>query len=71
MLPLAGATGLLIVGVGIFLLGYLADPRVSERDVAVVRDSEGVSTSFLAGKPVRDSNASSRRLVGPNSPRAG
>lgn len=41
-LPLAGATGLLIVGVGIFLLGYLADPRVSERNVAVVRDSEGV-----------------------------
>jgi tetratricopeptide (TPR) repeat protein len=41
-LPLAGATGLLVVGVGIFLLGYLADPRVSERDVAIVRDSEGV-----------------------------
>jgi tetratricopeptide (TPR) repeat protein len=41
-LPLAGATGLLVVGVGIFLLGYLADPRVSARDVAIVRDSEGV-----------------------------
>jgi tetratricopeptide (TPR) repeat protein len=41
-LPLAGATALLVVGVGIFLLGYLADPRVSERDVAIVRDSEGV-----------------------------
>jgi tetratricopeptide (TPR) repeat protein len=41
-LPLAGATGLLVVGFGIFLLGYLADPRVSERDVAIVRDSEGV-----------------------------
>ena len=25
-----------------FLLGYLADPRVSERNVAVVRESEGV-----------------------------
>ena len=43
MLPLAGATGLLILGVGIFLLGYLADPRVSERNFAVVRDSEGVA----------------------------
>jgi len=42
-LPLAGATGLLVVGVGIFLLGYLADPRVSERNLAVVRDSEGVA----------------------------
>jgi tetratricopeptide (TPR) repeat protein len=43
MLPLAGAAGLLVLGVGIFLLGYLADPRVSERNVAVVRDSEGVA----------------------------
>jgi tetratricopeptide (TPR) repeat protein len=42
LLPLAGAFGLLILGVGIFLLGYLADPRVSERNVAVVRDSEGI-----------------------------
>jgi tetratricopeptide (TPR) repeat protein len=42
ILPLAGAIGLLVVGVGVFLLGYLADPRVSERDVAVVRDGEGV-----------------------------
>ena len=43
ILPLAGATGLLVLGAGIFLLGYLADPRVSERNVAVVRDGEGVS----------------------------
>ena len=43
MLPLAGAAGLLVLGVGIFLLGYLADPRVAERNLAVVRDSEGVS----------------------------
>jgi tetratricopeptide (TPR) repeat protein len=42
MLPLAGAAGLLVLGVGIFLLGYLADPRVSDRNVAVVRESEGV-----------------------------
>ena len=42
MLPLAGAVGLLVLGVGIFLLGYLADPRVSERNVAVVRDAEGI-----------------------------
>ena len=52
MLPLAGATGLLILGVGIFLLGYLADPRVSERNFAVVRDSEGVALLSLAGKPI-------------------
>ena len=43
MLPLAGAAGFLVLGVVIFLLGYLADPRVAERNVAVVRDSEGVS----------------------------
>ena len=43
VLPLVGATGLLILGVGIFLLGYLADPRVSERNFAVVRESEGVA----------------------------
>ena len=42
ILPLAAAVGLLVFGVGIFLLGYLADPRVSERNVAVVRDNEGV-----------------------------
>jgi hypothetical protein len=42
IVPLAGATGLLVLGVGIFLLGYLADPRVSQRNVAVVRDGEGV-----------------------------
>jgi tetratricopeptide (TPR) repeat protein len=42
MLPLAGAAGLLVLGIGIFLLGYLADPRVSDRNVAVVRESEGV-----------------------------
>jgi tetratricopeptide (TPR) repeat protein len=43
MLPSAVAAGLLLLGVGIFLLGYLADPRVSQRDIAVVCDNEGVS----------------------------
>jgi tetratricopeptide (TPR) repeat protein len=43
LLPLAGAAGLLVLGVGIFLLGYLSDPRVAKRNVAVVRDSEGVA----------------------------
>jgi hypothetical protein len=42
MLLMAGAAFLLISGAGIFLLGYLADPRVSDRNVAVVRASEGV-----------------------------
>jgi tetratricopeptide (TPR) repeat protein len=52
ILPLAGAAGLLALGVGIFLLGYLADPRVAERNVAVVRDSEGV---LLLSSPANQS----------------
>jgi tetratricopeptide (TPR) repeat protein len=43
MRPLAAAAGLLLLGVGVFLLSYLADPRISQRDVAVVCDNEGVS----------------------------
>ena len=43
MLPLSGAVGLMVLGAGIFLLGYLADPRVSEDNVAIIRDSEGVT----------------------------
>jgi tetratricopeptide (TPR) repeat protein len=43
MLPLSGAVGLVVLGTGIFLLGYLADPRIAEHNVAVVRDSEGVA----------------------------
>jgi tetratricopeptide (TPR) repeat protein len=43
MLPRAGAAALLLLGIGVFLLGYFADPRVAERDVAVVHESEGVS----------------------------
>jgi tetratricopeptide (TPR) repeat protein len=58
--PLAGAMGILLVGVGIFLLGYLADPRVSERNVAVVRDSEGVP---LLSSPA-DQSATLTRLPG-------
>lgn len=42
MLPMTGAIGLLALGVAIFLFGYLADPRVSERNVAIVSQSEGV-----------------------------
>ena len=42
IVPLAGAAGLLAVGIGIFAFGYLADPRVSERNVAVVCESEGI-----------------------------
>ena len=42
MLAVAGAAGLLGLGAGIFLLGFLADPRISDRDVAIVRDREGV-----------------------------
>jgi hypothetical protein len=40
---LVGAVALLAVGIGIFLSGYLADPRVSQRDLAIVSHGEGVS----------------------------
>ncbi|HEY5953232.1 MAG TPA: hypothetical protein VIT18_02640 [Terrimicrobiaceae bacterium] len=43
LLPLVGAVALLAVGIGIFLSGYLADPRVSQRDLAIVSHGEGVS----------------------------
>ncbi|HEY5811383.1 MAG TPA: hypothetical protein VIT23_01870 [Terrimicrobiaceae bacterium] len=42
-LLLAGAVGLTIAGIGIFLFSYLADPRVSERNLAVVCQNQGVS----------------------------
>jgi tetratricopeptide (TPR) repeat protein len=43
LLPLAGAFGLIVAGAALFLIGYLADPRVSERNVAVVSIKEGVT----------------------------
>jgi tetratricopeptide (TPR) repeat protein len=43
LLPLAGALGLIAAGTALFLAGYLADPRVSERNVAVVSAKEGVA----------------------------
>jgi tetratricopeptide (TPR) repeat protein len=57
MLPLAGAAGLLVLGLGIFLLGYLSDPRVAQRNVAVVRDSEGVA---LLSSPANQSTTVTR-----------
>ena len=57
MLPLAGAAGLLAVGIGIFAFGYLADPRVSERNVAVVCESEGIP---LRSAPADQSTAVTR-----------
>jgi tetratricopeptide (TPR) repeat protein len=42
LLPLAGAAGLLALGAGVFLASYLADPRVSERNVAIVNQGDGV-----------------------------
>jgi tetratricopeptide (TPR) repeat protein len=42
MLSLAGAVALFAIGAGIFLCGYLADPRVSASNVAVVCEDAGV-----------------------------
>jgi tetratricopeptide (TPR) repeat protein len=60
LLPVAGAVGLVAVGTGIFLIGYLADPRVSERDAAVVSEKEGVT---LLSAPA-DQSAAVLRLPG-------
>ncbi|HEY5705486.1 MAG TPA: tetratricopeptide repeat protein [Terrimicrobiaceae bacterium] len=47
LLPLLGAAGVVAGGIGIFLIGYVADPRVSERDAAVVLEKEGVTLLSL------------------------
>jgi len=60
LLPLAGAAGLIAAGTGLFLFGYLADPRVSERNAAVVCENEGVS---LLSAPA-DQSATVTRLPG-------
>ncbi len=38
-----GAIGLLVIGAGLFAIGYLADPRVSDRNMAVVSASGGLT----------------------------
>jgi tetratricopeptide (TPR) repeat protein len=60
LLPLAGTVGLVAAGTGIFLIGYLADPRVSERNAAVVSEKEGVT---LLSAPA-DQSAAVLRLPG-------
>jgi tetratricopeptide (TPR) repeat protein len=60
LLPLVGALGLTVTGVGLFLFGYLADPRVSERDVAVVCEKGGIS---VLSAPA-DQSATVTRLPG-------
>ncbi len=59
-LPLAGALSLVAVGTGSFLVGYLADPRVSERNTAVVSEKAGVT---LLSAPA-DQSATVIRLPG-------
>jgi hypothetical protein len=59
-LPLIGAAGLVAVGVGLFLIGYLADPRVSERNAAVISEKEG---TVLLSAPA-DHSATVMRLPG-------
>ena len=60
LLPLTGALALVAAGTGLFLVGYLADPRVSERNVAVVSEKEGVT---LLAAPA-DQSATVMRLPG-------
>ena len=60
LLPLTGALALVAAGTGLFLVGYLADPRISERNVAVVSEKEGVS---LLSAPA-DQSATVMRLPG-------
>jgi tetratricopeptide (TPR) repeat protein len=57
VLPLFGATLLVALGLGIFLFGYLADPRISERNLAIVSQSSGVS---LLSAPADQSAAVTR-----------
>ena len=58
--PLIGALGLVIAGAALFLTGYLADPRVFERNMAVVSDKGGVT---LLAAPA-DQSATVLRLPG-------
>jgi tetratricopeptide (TPR) repeat protein len=43
LLRLSAAVGLLVIGAALFSIGYLADPRVSERHMAVVSEKDGVT----------------------------
>ena len=52
--PLTGAVGLIIAGAALFLTGYLADPRVFERNMAVVSEKGGVT--LLAAPADRPEN---------------
>jgi tetratricopeptide (TPR) repeat protein len=57
---LAGACGLIVAGIALYLTGYLADPRVFERDMAVVSEKGGVT---LLAAPA-DQSATVLRLPG-------
>jgi tetratricopeptide (TPR) repeat protein len=57
LLPLAGAIGLLVLGASIFLSGYLADPRISESNMAVVSQGDGIP---LLSAPADQSTAVTR-----------
>jgi tetratricopeptide (TPR) repeat protein len=60
LFPAVGAAVVIAVGVGIFLIGYLADPRVSERNSAVISEKEGAT---LLSAPA-DHSATVIRLPG-------
>jgi tetratricopeptide (TPR) repeat protein len=60
LFPAVGAAVLVAAGAGIFLTGYLADPRVSERNSAVISEKEGAT---LLSAPA-DHSATVIRLPG-------
>jgi tetratricopeptide (TPR) repeat protein len=60
LLPVAGATSLVAAGVGLLAVGFLADPRVYEKNVAVVSQKEG---AVLLSSPA-DQSSTVLRLPG-------
>jgi tetratricopeptide (TPR) repeat protein len=60
LFPIVGAVGLLAAGTGLFVIGYLADPRVADRNAAVILEKEGVR---LLSAPA-DQSAAIVRLPG-------
>jgi tetratricopeptide (TPR) repeat protein len=60
LFPIVGAVGLVAAGTGLFVIGYLSDPRVADRNAAVILEKEGVT---LLSAPA-DQSAAIVRLPG-------
>lgn len=61
--PVTGAFGMLVIGKCLFLVAYLSDPRVSERDAAVVLAGTGAS---LLAAPADQSTVVTKVPAGAN-----